>query len=462
MGLTSYLKNVWGALKAVPFRTDGGTGSFLNAMPWGASWTLYPNSNINFAQEAGPLTGSSLVMAAVNWAGTNLPEAPLQILRTTRDGAAPVPDHPLIKLFRRPNPYYSGPLLWKAGMLSWIIDGNMYFRKVRNAFGQIVELWYEPHFSIRPRWSQDGSEFIGYYEIFRNGLWYPIDKADVVHFRYGIDPYNDRLGLSPVASAYREIFTDSERARYSALTLKNGGVIPFLLTPKDADATVDPQEIKKEFEYRMQGDNIGRMMVLSGPMELQEVGATPDKLLVDKASVIPEERLAALIGIPAAVLGLGVGLAQTKVGATMRELREQAYENFVIPTQRLICPEIDVQLLPDFPGSAGLSSAFDLRSVRVLQDDQNALAERHAILYEKGIETRAEARAAFGLPVSPEDEIYVTEVSAAESPIEPDPTEEPARVKAARVVATLEEAHAWWLRSTPEDAHGLEAAEIVD
>lgn len=423
MGLKAYVQNLWRAFKGVPFPTQGGGGDFLTMLPWGTNGGIYPNSQFNWAQEVGPLTNSSLVMVAANWAGTNLPEAPLQVVREVAPGQRePVASHPLVDLFRQPTPYYSGATLWKAAMLSWIADGNIYLRKVRNVNGEPVELWYEPHFSIRPRWSVEGADFISYYEVWRNGQWYPIDPADVIHIRYGIDPYNPRLGLSPVASAYREIFTDSERARYSALILKNGGAIPIVLSPKESDTEVDAAGIKAEFEYRTTGDNVGRPIVLSGPMDATQFGATPDKLLVDKASIIPEERIAALVGIPAAVLGFGAGLAQTKVGATMKELREQAYENFIIPTQRLIASDLTVQLLSDWARPDGLRVDWDLSQVRVLQDDQTALATRQATLYEKGVITRAEARRPFGLPVTPADDVYFTNPGAAAPVPPPTPT----------------------------------------
>lgn len=417
MGLKAYVQNLWRAVKGVPFPTQGGGGDFLTMLPWGTNGGIYPNSQFNWAQEVGPLTNSSLVMVAANWAGTNLPEAPLQVVRTPAPGQKEaIAGHPMVGLFEQPNPYYSGAVLWKAAMLSWITDGNIYLRKVRNAAGDVVELWYEPHFSIRPRWSVEGRDFLAFYEVWRNGQWYPVDPADVIHIRYGIDPYNPRLGLSPVASAYREIFTDSERARYSALILKNGGAIPIVLSPKDLDTTLNAAELKAEFEYRTTGDNVGRPVVLSGPVEAQQFGATPDKLLVDKASIIPEERIAALVGIPAAVLGFGAGLAQTKVGATMKELREQAYENFIIPTQRLIAADLTVQLLPEFARSEGARVDWDLSQVRVLQDDQTALATRQSLLYEKGVITRAEARRPFGLPVTTADDVYAITPGASPAP----------------------------------------------
>lgn len=407
------------AVKAIPFNGYGG-----GDLTWAGSyaWNPYANSAVNYKREAGDLGGSSLVMAAVNWMGTNLPEAPLQVLKQkSAKVMEPVLDHPMSDLLQHPTRYltkdgnprewYSSELLWKAFAFSWIIDGNVYIRKVRNASGQVIQLWYEPHFTCRPRWPQDGSEFISHYEVLRNGLWYRVEVEDIIHSRYGIDPNTPQLGLSPVASVYREIFTDGERARYSALILKNGGVIPFIISPDPAaaNASLSAREIKDEWEYRTTGDNLGRPMVLTGPIKVQDIGVSPEKLLVEKASAIPEERLAAVIGIPAAVLGYGVGLDQTKVGATMRELREQAYESFLIPTQRVIAGELKAQLLPEFGDTKGLDVKHDLAQVRVLQEDRKALFERETMAFEKDIKTRAEVRSALGLDTKPEDEIYFSQ-----------------------------------------------------
>lgn len=428
---------VRGNAKAIPFNASGGQGWAT----WG-SWTNpYQNTRLNYQQEAGDLGGSSLIMAAVNYGGTVLPEAPIQVVKKKASGEfEAIAEHPMVDLLEHPTryfvgdserEYYAGELLWKAWMFSWVVDGNAYFRKVRNSFGQVIQLWYEPHFTIRPRWPQDGSEFISDYEVLRNGQWYPVETDDVIHFRYGIDPQNDRLGLSPVASLYREVFTDNERARYSALILRNGGVIPWVLSPDAGTSGVGlaANEIKTAWEYATTGDNVGRPMVLQGPVKAQRIGSSPDEMLVDKASKIPEERVAAVLGIPAAVLGYGVGMEQTKVGATMRELREQAYEGFVIPTQRLAAGELRSQLLPEFGDTKGLKVAHDLSQVRVLQDDRGALFTRETLAYEKGVKTRAEVRQALGLKTKPEDDVYFV-LAATEQPepapadIQPDPIQQ--------------------------------------
>lgn len=460
-------------IKAIGFDGWGGGGWSDWAGFWGNSRTTprYPNTSINFAARIGPLTNSSLVMSACNYIGRQLQEAPMRVMEETKRGFEPVTPHPLTQLLRRPNPYQSLEAQWKGFAISWLIDGNAYFLKLRNGFGRPIQLWYEPHITIRPMWPVDGSVFISHYEVLRNGVWKRVEVKDVIHCRNGVDPYNPRYGLSDLGSAHREIFTDEERARYHALILGNGGVVQYVLSPKDGAADVDQDAIKAAFEHAFSGDNLGRPIVLTGPMELNIVGGTPDKLLLDKASQIPEERIAALVGIPASVLGFGVGLSQTKVGATMREQREQAFENAIIPLMRLIAADFTMQLLTDFDEDPSHIVQHDLTQVRVLQQDQGELYTRETLAYEKGVKTRAEVRTALGLETKPEDEVYFVEPGETEEEDDAtdqmddqgdeQPTEKAKRAKRERLLATDEESTDWLTQVLPPDAQGIEKPETI-
>ena len=172
-------------------------------------------------------------MAAVNFLGRALPEAWIEVLKPKSDGTyKTLSDHPLVRLFDRPNKFYTGDTLMKALGLSWIISGNVFIYKIRNKLGEVIELWYVPHTMIEPRWETENS-FIDYYAYQVDGYEYKLKPSDIIHLRNGIDPNNPRMGLSDIASALREIYTDNEAANFSALLMKNNGVPPFAISPKD-------------------------------------------------------------------------------------------------------------------------------------------------------------------------------------------------------------------------------------
>src|SRR5690349_14033894 len=104
----------------------GGPLAPWDVAPYEYAPTLGP---VNYAREAGRADMSSAVMACVRWIAKNFPEAPAQVLRTTADATEPVAYHPLLLLLQRPNPAYSGLLLWAATTFSLNISGNAYWIK---------------------------------------------------------------------------------------------------------------------------------------------------------------------------------------------------------------------------------------------------------------------------------------------------------------------------------------------
>jgi hypothetical protein len=79
-----------------------------------ADWDKALSSQtINYKNEVGDPSGSSLIMAAVRWLGNTLPEAPIAVKENkgAKGESQEIPDHPLVHLLRRPNGFYSGSSL---------------------------------------------------------------------------------------------------------------------------------------------------------------------------------------------------------------------------------------------------------------------------------------------------------------------------------------------------------------
>ena len=412
--------------KALKEMTHSGLVNFFGA--------LFNRSQRDYGKMLADPTTSSLIMSVVLWIVRRWPEAPVY-LTDKKDNA--IYDHPMLELMQHPNKFYSGTSLWFGMLMSFVWDGNGYWIKIKNERDLSVrELWYVPHFHMEPKVNTGSPNFIDYYEYSPGGR-NPIklDPSDVVHFRYGIDPYNPRKGFSPLKSIARDALTDEEADNFSASMLLNMGVPGLIVSPDlAAGQSISPSDIdsaKKYFDTQFTGDKRGKPLVMAGPTKVVQFGFDPKSMDIASLRAIPEERVSAVTGIPAAVVGFGSGLAQTKVGATMKELREMAYEDGIIPIQRMIGPELETQLLPEFePKPDTLRIAFDLSKVRVLQDDQDALYKRTIEAWNGGLISRAQGKQAIGFEAGPADEIRrvpfsVTEVaegSMVEEYIPPDPT----------------------------------------
>lgn len=380
-------------------------------------------------------SGASIVGAIVNWMQRTFPEAPLQLLRPNREeGGEPqsIHHHPMLERIEEPNPYYDDSVLWMGTLLSWVVDGNAYWLKVRSAAGRVVQLWYTPHFAIAPKAPLDRSAFLSHYEYRPgNGQLFDIRPEDVMHFRFGLDPWNTLKGRSPLKEQLRELYSDEEAARFSAALLRNLGVPGLVITPgenTDLSRQEDRDALKKAVEERTGGSNRGKPLVLSAAVKVEAFGFSPEQMNLRDLRAIPEERVTAALGIPAAVVGLGVGLTQTKVGATMKELRELAVEQTLVPTWRIFGKQLKRGLLPDFQADAmGWQVGFDISNVRVLQEDMDKLHKRVRDDVQAGMVTVATGQARLGYQVDESQAVYLRALNLLERPEGTEPQTDPAQ-----------------------------------
>jgi len=423
----NFLDRIRAGWKAFRFTGSVGTGwsAFLNR-------TAY-----DYAAAVGDGTKNSAVVAALSWIARNFPEAPVRVREYNPDGDLDSTTDPgalrLIQLVARPNAFLSGPLQWMATLVDYWVTGNACWVKVRGGpGGAVTELWWVPWSTIKPKWPTDGSTYISHYEYKPDGsTTIRIEPTDVVHFRYGIDPENIRVGRSPIYAVLREVFTDDEAANFSASLVRNMGVPGLVIIPPEGSVISqdDADTIKAKTKAAFGGDNRGEPLVMSALSDVKVLSFSPEQMNLRELRKLPEERITAVMGVPAIVAGLGAGLDRSTF-ANYAEAREAAYEENIIPTQRILSSDLDIQLLPDFVADpTKYAIDFDISKVRVLQEDQNGLWTRAGDAAAKGLITLSEFRAQVGLPVDDAiHNVYLRPFNVVEVPedhIIEDPNEEP-------------------------------------
>jgi hypothetical protein len=230
-----------------------------------------------------------------------------------------------------------------------------------------------------------------------------------------MDPRNIRRGFSQLAAVMREVYTDEQACAFTASILRNLGVIGVIISPKVVEggggagaSTEDVKEVRDYIDANMTGEQRGRTLALGSPTEAQLLQYNLQGLDVGPIRDIPEERVCAAIGIPAAVIGFGTGLQQTKVGATMAENVKLAWKGCLMPTQKIVGGELGRSLLPDFEDEDDdFRVGFDWSEVPALWEDDTARAERVTKLFTGGVIKRGEARREINLPTDAKDDVYV-------------------------------------------------------
>jgi len=373
-------------------------------------WGVALNRMLNYGS-VNPDT-SSIVIACVRWVQRTFTEAPpvLEEWIADREEWAQHQRGLALELLETPNPYYNGSTLWKATIADRYLTGTAYWIKVRGVRRNVVEVWWAPESTIEPKWDEKQPDvFITHYEYTPPGRP-KMDLAvdDVVCFRDGIDPLNPRKGLSPMRSLLREIYTDDEAAAMTAALLRNMGVPGVIISPKSGMLPKEAAErVKADYVQKTTGDKRGEPLVTEGSVDIASFGFSPEQMQLRSIRGIPEERITAVLGVNAAVVGLGAGLSTTKVGATLREYREEAFESTIIPMYRELASELTHQLLDDFKPMPDWRLVFDVSKVRVLQEDENKRVDRMGKALASGGIKVAEYRRALGYIALPEHEVYL-------------------------------------------------------
>ena len=415
-----------------------------------SAWAAYlPRTSFDYLGEVGDGTGSSTVMAPLLWICRTFPEAPVKLWRILPDGQYELQprSHPMLRLLRRPNPFFSVSSLWVATVLSYYVHGNAYWLKLRDREGAVRELWWVPNWAIAPAWPEDGSAFISHYEyrpnlgsIAMDGGLVKVPPEDVVHFRFGVDPNNIRLGLSPLASVLREVFTDDEAANFTSTLLRNMGVPGMLVAPA-GDAAPDAEDVSATKSYlhaMFTGDRRGEPLVMSAPTTITQFGFSPEQMNLRELRRIPEERISACLGVPAIVAGLGAGLDRSTFTNAV-EAKSMAYESNIIPAQRVFAEELDHQLLPEFePDAEDFVTGFDRSEVSVLQEDRGNKVSRLNTQVAGGWMKVSEARREVGLEVDESHEVYLRPLNLLEVPADGLPRPAAVPEASARLRALLE------------------------
>ena len=372
------------------------------------------SGQVGYRRKVGEGYSSSVVMAPLFWIARTFPQA---ILRLKREGDAV--EHSVMELLNKPNGFYSLSDLWTATIFSYVLSGNAYWLIVRNPSTLRPEqLWYIPHWLIEPASDQGSEAYLTHYNYRPKGRKIRLEIDDVIHFRYGIDPQRITQGISPLQSLYREVFTDDEAAAFSAAMVRNTGMAGLLITPKDKTVVSDKDltETRNYVEDRVGGSKRGKAMVLSSNVDVKQMGFNPQQLALGELRDIPEERVCAVLGIPAAVVGFGTGLQQTKVGAVLRDYIRMAWDSNLIPMAAVFADTLTNRLLPEFEARRliGLAFEFDTDHIKALQDDEKERSDRTVSQFTVGMITRAEAKTQLGFESGPGDEIYLIPASAIE------------------------------------------------
>ncbi|MGD9617157.1 MAG: phage portal protein [Alphaproteobacteria bacterium] len=395
----------------------------------GSSRFILPGAKFNYAMEAGDLWQNSLLSLGVKWLNDRFPRPPIRVSKIQADGTyKPLPRHPLVDLWDRPNPFETRRTNEGAIGLSLVCDGNAFVQKVRDQSGQVVELWWLPHFAVNPIYPDDGSAFLSGWDVNLEGRRWTLLPDDVIHFKAGKDPRDPRRGISAVKAQLREVCCVNEESGYTASLLRNAAIPGLIITPDDdklRPTEKDAERIKERLYDLASGDDRGSSVVLAGRYKVAPVGFSPEQLALDKLTLNARAALAASTGV--ALMSLGMP-DPNKTYANLAEANRSSWST-IQAIQDIESEALRWNLLPEFNTDPLTHIVeFDYSNITELQESLDSLHGRVREDYKAGLVTKNEARDLIGFePAEGGDDFQAAaplaaEPGTAEAP-QPDPVQ---------------------------------------
>lgn len=383
-------------------------GGFSVVPPWVTESFLRPTFR---ALTTEGYQKNAAVFACISALAFSFPEPPLLVYDGEGDDASVLPNHPLRRLLRRPNPLMGEAELMVATIVYTALGGNGYWHKVRGRSGRVVEIW--PYHFGNMRAVPGGPTWVNGYEFDRGtGVWEPVPAEDVVHFKWpSPDPTQPWQAQPPLQAAARDVDTDNEVTRYLFALLKNDAIPRTVIRVPTERYLIDDEvrRMKEQWRERYGGDHKGDVAILEGGAEVSRLGLDLEELAFEALHRIPETRIAAAFRVPPIIAGLSAGLEKATF-ANYREARQAYTEDTLVPLWRIVASEVTADLLPEF-GDAG-EVRFATTRVAALQESQDSRWKRVTDAYTRGLIQRNEGRRALGYPDDPDGDTYATTVRA--------------------------------------------------
>lgn len=405
MGLVDWTRRAFGGAVAKSVETAGfSTGQ----LPTLGNVSSVAGLNINQATAI----SISTVYACVSIRSKDVSRClPRLMKENSARSEVPVKDHPVAKLFRRPNWIQTWAEFALQMHAAYLLRGNAYAVILRNGKGDPVALIPVNPDGVTILEAADGSIF---YQVTRFGLFQmaalrgmpiAIPEEDVFHLK-GLT-FNMLVGLSLIGIARDSLGLAMGLEQQAARFMKNGARPSGVLETAKTLSVEAGQRLRTQWEQLRAGiENAGRTAILEDGVQWKAMQLSSVDLEFIKQREFAVAEVARWFDMPLYKLGVPQEMARIKFDDA-----DQAYVNTTI------MPDLDLweqKFVQKFNlDEEGLTADFDER--RLLRAAEATRVNNQRLKIMSGISTQNECRAENGDPPLPGGDVLLTPVNLAAS-----------------------------------------------
>lgn len=338
----------------------------------------------NFAQAYRLWKENPVAQGCTQAYALTMPEAYLAV----RENEQFIYDHPVSQLFAGS----SWRLSMATAMTYLCIGGNVYYHKLRNNAGAVIELRPYSDANFAPVLDEYGN--VRAYHYNNGSTTWEVPKDDVIHIRgFWVDPAISYAGGSPIVLASTTIESYNE-ASGTIFSIHKNDAMPKTLVIYDEE--LSPEQIslaERSFKRKYGGERRGSVGHMWGVKSVERLALDYQELGMESTFSQYEARICGVYRVHPIIAYTYAGIMSSTYSNA-----EQASKDFTdmvrVPLWQMIADQINAQFaIPEF----GVEVGFDLSTVEALKPSAEAAQTIAITAFQAGVITQDEARETFGL-----------------------------------------------------------------
>ncbi|GJM23930.1 MAG: hypothetical protein DHS20C16_03450 [Phycisphaerae bacterium] len=243
---------------------------------------------------------SAAVYTCVTFLSKIMASMPIEVAQRSDRGTNVVTDNPIANLLtHKPNPEMTIYDFVSVGMGHLALNGNFYAELVRDARGQVTELW--PVHPTQMTLKHIDGQLV--YFVRTQHEQVPVLQSDMVHVKWFT---NDGItGISPIQHAAEVVGHGLGLQEYGATLLANDATPPLLIEVPvglDDSSMDNARELLKSFSNRGTGDKRHRAGMLPKGAKLHQLSITNEQAQFLESRQYTDRLIAAIFGVPSVYL----------------------------------------------------------------------------------------------------------------------------------------------------------------
>ena len=307
-----------------------------------------------------------IVYRAVNLIARSAASVPWRLYHDGKE----LTQHPVLDLIHCPNPKQAGSAFIESVLAYLLLSGNSYIEMIsHNQHNTPLELYALRPDRVRVIPGKSGVPEAYDYTVNGQTRTLAVNQATgsskILHLKF-FNPLNDWYGLSPLEAASTAIDQHNMVSSHNLALLQNGGRPSgaLIVHPKGNQTPLTDEQrqaLRDDLRALYQGDkNAGRLMVLEGDFEWQEMGLSPKDLDFISGKSLSTREIAQAYGVPPML----VGVPGDATFSNYKEARYHLWEDTILPLLDQFTDELNLWLCARY--QPGLRLVYHIDGIQAL------------------------------------------------------------------------------------------------